>query len=154
MNPYESFIRFDENSTIHEVKRDGVEVILSFEDEGYPFPISIDKTRVHYRWGDGEWKSGPVSEEEDGNLSAFIPKVSRDRHLDYFFEMVDTDGRSVTEPLFAPNLFHSVDLSQEGTITLEFGPATLFVMLFTLGTIWGGFILGITKALRSGKGRK
>ncbi len=152
-NPYESFIRFDENSTSHEITRDGVKVVLSYEDEGYPYPISIDRTRVHYRWGQGQWRSGPVIEEEDGNLSAVIPKVSRDQHLEYYFEMVDTDGRSVTEPTFAPNQFHTVEMSSVGGSYLEFGPATLFVMFFTLGTIWGGFTLGISKALRSGKGR-
>jgi hypothetical protein len=153
VNPYESFIRFDENSTGYEIKRDAVEVRLSYEDDGYPYPISLDHTRVHYRWGTGEWKTGSVSEDEGGNISAVIPRVSRDQHLDYYFELVDTDGRSVTEPVFAPNMFHEVDLSEEDSFYLEFGPATLFVMLFTLGTIWGGFTLGITKALRSGRRR-
>jgi hypothetical protein len=152
-NPYESFIRFDENSTRHEVTRDEVKVVLSYEDEGYPYPLSIDRTRVHYRWGDGEWRSSPVAEEEDGNLSAFIPKISRDVRLEYYFELIDTDGRSVTEPTFAPNQFHEVDISGGGGTFLEFGPATLFVMLFTLGVVWGGFTLGITKAMRSGKRR-
>ena len=85
--------------------------------------------------------------------------VTRDRiqtlcdHEGRYFELVDTDGRSVTEPLFAPNQFHRVEISDSGSTFLEFGPATLFVMLFTLGTIWGGFTLGITKAVRSGKRR-
>jgi hypothetical protein len=135
------------------VVRDGVNLVLSFEDEGYPYPISLDRTKVHYRWGNGDWKTGPVEQDDDGNITAFIPRLTRDHRLEYYFELVDTGGRSVTEPLFAPNQFHSIDLSQEVGIYLEFGPATLFVMLFTLGVIWGGFTLGIAKALRSGKGR-
>ncbi|MGA1793218.1 MAG: M14 family zinc carboxypeptidase [Thermoplasmatota archaeon] len=151
-NPYESFIRFDENSTRWEKTRDGARLSLSYIDEGYPTPMNLDRTRVHFQWGDGEWMTAPVVEDEDGNLSAEVLKVSKDRELRFYFELVDTQGRSVTEPTFAPNQFHTIVLDEGGELYMEFGAATVFVMLFTLGIVWGGFVGGIGKALRSKKG--
>lgn len=151
-NPYESFIRFDENSTSWELTRDGVRLKLTYMDEGYPSPINLDRTRVHYRWGNGEWMTSPVVEDEYGNLSAEVLRISKDSELRFYFKLVDSEGRQITEPMYAPNQFHMIKLDGDRVRYLEFGVATIFVMLYTLGTVWGGFAGGITMAIRSKKG--
>ncbi|MBN1389103.1 MAG: hypothetical protein JXA22_00515 [Candidatus Thermoplasmatota archaeon] len=151
-NPYESFIRFDENSTSWEQTRDGIRLKLTYMDHGYPYPINLDRTRVYYCWGEGEWMTAPIVKDDEGGLTAEVLRVSKDSELRFYFKLVDSEGRSVTEPTFAPNQFHILRVDGERVRYLVFGVSTMFVMLFTLGTIWGGFVGGITIALRSKKG--
>jgi len=152
-NPYGSYVRFNENSTVCRAGRDGMDIELSFVDEGYPIPWSPDEARLHYRWGDKPWKSLPVTETREGNLTAFVPREYRDIPLSYYFEMVDTNGGRITEPLYAPYQTHVILFQEETGIHLDFSFGTWMVLLFTLGVIWGGFGGGIVKAMRSQRRR-
>jgi len=143
-NPYQSFLRFDDNSTELLVRSDRIDVKLSYEDEGYPYPFSSDRSRVVYRENGGGWKRVPLREQEDGNWTAVLPIEFEGSEVELYFELVDSQGRKVVEPLFSPNDPIVVTAGRVDSWSLLMGIDTVLIMLFTLGVTWGGFTFGIT----------
>ncbi|MFW3147266.1 MAG: M14 family zinc carboxypeptidase [Thermoplasmatota archaeon] len=151
-NPYESYVRFDENSTSHTIRRNSIDISFSGEIDQYPIPWDLDRSAMVYRWDGGLWQRASIKMDDDGNLSTSVGRPREGGKLDYYLELRDSSGRTVTEPLFAPNELFTIDLSKDSIFSVYFGLDTILIMLFTLGTSWGGFTLGIVKAVRSDKG--
>ena len=82
-----------------------------------------------------------------------IPVRDPEVEVDFYLRRVDSAGRVVLEPAYAPYQAYRYSPSVGSIWGLYMGFDTVLVMLFTLGIIWGGFVGGIGKALRSKKGR-
>lgn len=150
-NPYQSFIRFDENSTSVEVERNSIDIEFSYEDMGYPKAVSEDGSSVYFRWDEGPWERRSIEFLENGNISSSLSRNREGGSLDYYLILEDADGGVVTYPTYAPNQMVSIDFEGDTIFQIYFGPDTILIMLFTLGVIWGGFTFGIAKAMGSEK---
>jgi hypothetical protein len=148
-NPYVSYIRTDENSTKVWRSGDNMRVEFSYSDDGYPVPIRNDSHTVVYRWNGGPWRSSPLSDLDNGNLSGSFPVETNDGSLELYFSMEDGQGNMITEPAYAPYSLIKVDLERDPLYGLHFGLDTLLVLIFTLGISWGGFSLGVVKSIRA-----
>ena len=148
-NRYRSYITFDENSTMVTSSSDWIDIDLSFEDAGYPYPFSEDRSRVVYRVNGGDWTWVPLEMIEDGNWTGRIPAQDDGSEIEYYFELVDSQGGSIVEPMYAPYDFHTISVPMRNLWVVYMVPGTIFVMIFTLGTIWGGFTFGIYRSLTS-----
>lgn len=150
-NPYSSFIRFDENSSSFDLKRNSIDLEFSYQDDGYPIPISNDRTRLMYKWKGGIWEEEETEILEDGNISASIPRRREGGTLEYYLVIEDSNSNQITYPMYAPYRTEEIVFEGDSIFSIYFGLDTIFIMLFTLGVIWGGFAWGIFKAMRSDK---
>ncbi|MEA3559292.1 MAG: M14 family zinc carboxypeptidase [Candidatus Thermoplasmatota archaeon] len=153
-NPYESFIRFDENSSSFNIERNSIALQFSYEDMGYPKPISADGSRVAYRWDGGLWDEEEVEFREDGNITCSISRRREGGSLEYYLVLEDSDSKTVTYPTYAPNQALLLEFEGDSIFQIYFGMDTILILTFTLGIVWGGFSVGIFKAMGSGKKRR
>ena len=152
-NPYQAYLDLNQSNVSFKKLRTGIEVTLTYEDNGYPFPMDQDESEMVFRGYDGVWRSVSASRDENGNWTAIVPKSFTGEGFDFYFELEDSQGRKIQEPVYAPYRFHRFEGIKESIWDVYFGLDTLFIMVMTLGIIWGGFTLGIRKAMRAQKRR-
>ena len=152
-NPYISYLRLNMSEVVEREVKSGVEVTLSLQDDGYPFPFDQDESQMFYRGYDGIWRAADADMDDSGNWTATVPKSMTGEGFDFYFDLVDSEGRRITEPSYAPYSYHSYGGKEEDIWDVYFGMDTLFIMIMTLSVIWGGFTFGVRKAMRAQKRR-
>lgn len=150
-NPYMSYVRFDDNSSSVSDSGTHFQFDLSYMDEGYPYPWDEAGCELRYMLADGRWESSALIENEDGTWSASVDIRRIGGDVPFYYRMLDVEGGEVTYPVYAPEMHLSLGSTGSDAWGLQFGLGTLIVMIFTLGTIWGGFGGGIFKSIRAGR---
>ncbi|MDG6225029.1 MAG: M14 family metallopeptidase [Candidatus Thermoplasmatota archaeon] len=148
-NPYMSYVRFDDNSSSLSVSGSRFKFDLSYMDEGYPYGWDGNGCELRYMLPDGRWDSSPLIENDDGTWSASVDIRRIGGDAPFYYRMLDVEGGEVTYPVYAPEMHLSLGSTGSDAWGLQFGLGTLMVMIFTLGTIWGGFGGGIFKSMRA-----
>jgi carboxypeptidase T len=150
-NPYESYVRFDQNSSEFIVDGGSVRVRIDFSDSGYPIPWDIGSFEVVYRDRSGKDSSCRLSEDADGVWVADIPRGDVGGKMEYYFRLVDSEGGEVTYPTYAPQMRLAALVPVEGSI---FGPIGITVLgLAALALAVAGSIM-VAMRLRRSRGSK
>lgn len=152
-NPYVSYLRINESEVLTEEVRDGIRVDLKIPDSGYPVAFDEDNCDLRFRSYDGLWRSTTAVMDDNGNWTATVPREFKGADFDFYFILRDSEGGEVIEPMYAPLEFHRYVTPEVDIWDVYFGFDTVIVMLLTLGTIWGGFVGGVVKAMRAQKRR-
>lgn len=153
-NPLVSYIRTDENSTRMWRSGDNIRVEFDYTDDGYPIPLSEDSFSAVYRWDGGPWQRSSLAVADDGNLTGRIPVESDEGTMELYFEIMDSNGNTITEPAYAPYDLIVFKMELDSIFGLYFGLDTIIVMLFTLGVAWGGFSVGVRRSLKVQRSRE
>ncbi|MGA1821183.1 MAG: M14 family metallopeptidase [Thermoplasmatota archaeon] len=152
-NPYGSYLRINDSTVYAEEVREGIRVDLSIPDSGYPLAFDESSSELMFRSYDGFWRSAPASIDQNGNWTAVVPRQFKGADFDFYFILRDSEGGEVIEPMYAPLEFHRYVTPDIDIWDIYFGFDTVLVMFLTLGTIWGGFVGGIVKAMKAQKRR-